>query len=57
MTTKLKITSLFILENMHKEILTKEQIKLLPLVGLFKRNFWISRRDSYCFANRAQAIG
>ncbi|MEK7062246.1 MAG: nucleotidyl transferase AbiEii/AbiGii toxin family protein [Patescibacteria group bacterium] len=39
MTTKLKITSLFILENMHKEILTKEQIKLLPLVGLFKRNF------------------
>ena len=57
MTTKLKITSLFILENMHKEILTKEQIKLLPLVGLFKRNFGLVGEDSYCFANRAQAIG
>jgi len=41
---------------MHKEILTKEQIDLLPLAGEFKKKLRLSRRNCYCPADRAQAL-
>jgi len=34
---------------MHKEILTKEQLELLPLVGLFKKNFGLAGGTAIAF--------
>jgi len=39
MTKKRKTISSYISINMHKDILTKEQQKLLPLVGEFAKDF------------------
>lgn len=41
MILKLSITSSNISKNMHKEILTEEQIKLLPLLKRFSRSFYL----------------
>src|SRR3989304_2368554 len=38
---RLSTISICILKNMHKEILTKEQINLLPLVKLFSKDFYL----------------
>jgi len=42
---------------MHKEILTKEQTELLPLVKLFSKNFGLVGGHGHCSSSWSPPVG